>query len=194
MTTAALDRLAKRVPLNLILFDGECLFCNRQIHFVARHNLAHDDDANRMHFVHLQSSDGRTVANHFPGALRSATDLDTILLIEKRRVVAPTQRKEGSASFRSAVPSSPATLAGDEKFEVKCYTKSAAIFRIGMKLDRKLYSRLATFAYYVLPSWLADIGYDFVAKRRFSLYGRTDDGVCVKPTAEMQARVWKLPP
>ncbi len=64
-----------------------------------------------------------------------------------------------------------------------CYTKSTAILRIFRQLHR-LYPAL--YMGIALPTSWRNLLYDFIAKRRYTWFGKTE--ACLVPTAEWRAR------
>lgn len=63
------------------------------------------------------------------------------------------------------------------------YQKSEAALRIAKELDG-LYSLMKVFL--VLPGWLSDRVYDYVAKNRYKWYGKKAE--CMIPTPELKAK------
>ncbi|MFB9273645.1 thiol-disulfide oxidoreductase DCC family protein [Cohnella cellulosilytica] len=65
----------------------------------------------------------------------------------------------------------------------KYYTKSAAALRIGRKLGLPW---AIAYPAIVLPRFVRDRAYDFVARRRYRWFGRSES--CLLPTPEMRSR------
>src|ERR1035437_4453190 len=62
---------------SIVLFDGECNFCNSSIYFIIRH-----DKKNQFRFATLQSEIGKSILKKY--TIHDATD--SIVLIEKDKV------------------------------------------------------------------------------------------------------------
>jgi predicted DCC family thiol-disulfide oxidoreductase YuxK len=165
----AVDALGTSLPRNLVLFDGVCHMCNGRIQFVMKNTIAPDMVGN--------------------GRFRPTP--------ERTLRFAPLQSKEG-AFVTAALPETLRQLDSiylverTSASEVDVYVKSAAAFRIGMKLDSWYYAWLATAAYYALPSAVADVGYDAVAARRYEWWGKAEQ--CFPTTHVTRKYEWKLSP
>src|SRR5699024_9030500 len=60
----------------IVLFDGECLFCNKSVHFIMKH-----DPNAYFSFASLQSSPGKNLKEHY----NIPESLDSLILIENNR-------------------------------------------------------------------------------------------------------------
>lgn len=117
----------KKQPI--LLFDGECGFCNRSVQFFLRH-----EKTNRpMHFAPLESEIGKSLRTYF----EIDTKIDSIILI-----------KDHSA-----------------------YIKSCAALRLApyMKGAWQL-----AIVFVIIPPFLRNLVYDFIAKRRKKISGRVE--------------------
>lgn len=63
------------------------------------------------------------------------------------------------------------------------YCKAQAAIKIAKELGG-IYSLMGVFS--VLPNWLSDKVYDYVARNRYKWYGKKDE--CMIPTPEMRAK------
>jgi predicted DCC family thiol-disulfide oxidoreductase YuxK len=213
MSSSALKRLAPRLPKNLVLFDGRCYYCNHTVQWVIEHNLKWPKASdNVMHFCPLESPDAQFVLSHFPQSEAGGTiETDTLILIENRSPYFsdPTTPAAPAAPGRATNASTAAAAAsrqqkqydeateeggshGDDsgKKQVEVYTGSAAMFRIGMKLDAPIWSSASTLGYYVLPRPCSDFFYNRIAARRYERYGKAS--ACIAPSPEMKLRYWQL--
>jgi predicted DCC family thiol-disulfide oxidoreductase YuxK len=114
----------------LLLFDGECGFCNKTIQFFLK-NEKKRPDGKMMHFVPLESELGKELRNYF----EISDKIDSIILI-----------KEHSA-----------------------YIKSCAALRL-TPFMKGGWPLMITFV--VIPPFLRNMVYDFIAKRRKKIFGR----------------------
>ncbi|MCC6370276.1 MAG: DUF393 domain-containing protein [Bacteroidia bacterium] len=67
-----LDYLLSKQPI--LLFDGECGFCNRSVQFFLRR-----EKNKKMHFVALESEEGKAIRNYF----ELDDKIDSIILIKE---------------------------------------------------------------------------------------------------------------
>jgi predicted DCC family thiol-disulfide oxidoreductase YuxK len=111
----------------ILLFDGECGFCNKTVQFF----LKNENSQKRMHFAPLESEMGKSLREYF----EIDPKIDSIILI-----------KEHSA-----------------------YIKSCAALRLAPFM-KGLWPALIVFV--VIPPFLRNIVYDFIAKRRKKIFGR----------------------
>lgn len=68
----------------------------------------------------------------------------------------------------------------------KVYTRSTAVLRIARRLDG-LWP--LAYGFVAIPKPLRDVAYDFVAKRRYQIFGRRD--TCMLPSPDVQRRFLK---
>ncbi len=66
---------------------------------------------------------------------------------------------------------------------VAYYTKSTAVLKVGKNFGG-LWSLLAVFEW--IPEGIRNVVYDFIAKNRYSWYGKKD--ICMIPTPEIKAK------
>lgn len=59
----------------ILLFDGECGFCNKTVQFFLRN----ENDKKRMHFASLQSPEGKALRDYF----EIGDNVDSIILIKE---------------------------------------------------------------------------------------------------------------
>jgi len=117
----------KKQPI--LLFDGECGFCNKTIQFFLRH----EKEAKKMHFAPLESPIGKELRTYF----EIDEKIDSIILI-----------KDHSA-----------------------YIKSCAALRLAPYM--KGVWQLAII-FVIIPPFLRNLVYDFIAKRRKKIFGRVE--------------------
>jgi predicted DCC family thiol-disulfide oxidoreductase YuxK len=159
--STATESFVASLPANLVLYDGECMFCNTCILFAIRRNQTAPPER-RLHFLHLQEPGIREqVSAAFPHISKLLVNLNSIVLLEK----------------------SP---------NGKCvaYVKSAAALRIGMKFDQRAWRCVAGTLYYGIPSIVANVGYDVVARYRYKIFGKNPE-LCARPPKEIRERAWK---
>ena len=119
------DSALKKQPI--LLFDGECGFCNKTVQFF----LKNENSEKRMHFAPLESEIGKALREYF----EIDPKIDSIILI-----------KEHSA-----------------------YIKSCAALRLAPFM-KGWWPLLIVFV--IIPPFLRNIVYDFIAKRRKKIFGR----------------------
>lgn len=91
---------------------------------------------------------------------------------------------ETAAALRARFPEIPRDLDTAVYVEAgRVYLRSRAIFQGARRMPMP-WRALSLFS--ILPAWLTDVGYRFVAKIRYSLFGRHD--TCKVPTPEERAR------
>jgi len=124
--SASAEELLKKQPI--LLFDGECGFCNRSVQFFLRR-----ESGRRMHFAALQSEQGKALRAYFD----LGENLDSIVLIKDH----------------------------------EAFVKSCAALRLTlyMKWPWPLLS-----VFIIVPPFIRNVAYNFVAKRRMKLFGRVE--------------------
>lgn len=137
----------------ILLYDGECVFCNRSLQFFLRREKKLDPAStkriNLLHFAPLQSEAGLALRTYF----EIDEKVDSLILI-----------KEHSA-----------------------YIKSCAALRLTLYM-KGLWPLLVVFV--IIPPFLRNIVYDFIAKRRKKLFGRSEN--CQLFSKEENERMLKL--
>lgn len=113
----------------ILLFDGECGFCNKSVQFLLRR-----EKNKRLHFAPLQSEVGKQLRTYFEIDSRT----DSIILI-----------RDHSA-----------------------YIKSCAALRLSTYM-RGLWPLMMVFT--LIPFFLRNPVYDFIARRRMRWFGRVDN-------------------
>lgn len=68
------NRLARLNQPLIVLFDGDCILCNKAVQFIIRR-----DPGNIFKFASLQSDYGKSIINNIS---RNSSDLNSIVLIE----------------------------------------------------------------------------------------------------------------
>ena len=127
------QELLKSQPI--LLFDGECGFCNRTVQFFLRH----ERPSRRMHFAPLESEAGKALRKYFG----IDDKVDSLILI-----------KDHSA-----------------------YIKSCAALRLAPYM-RGAWPLAVIFV--VVPPFLRNMVYDYIAKRRMKLFGRVESCALLK--------------
>ena len=128
-----IQELLKKQPV--LLFDGECGFCNRTVQFF----LKREKKKKMMHFAPLQSEPGIALRRYF----EIDEKVDSLILIKGH----------------------------------DAYIKSCAALRLTIYM-RGLWPLLMIFV--VIPPFLRNIVYDFIAKRRMRLFGRVESCALLK--------------
>src|SRR6478609_5713486 len=122
----------------ILLYDGECVFCNKTIQFFLRNEKKQKEGStkkiNLVHFAPLQSEAGIALRKYF----EIGEEVDSLILI-----------KEHSA-----------------------YIKSCAALRLTLYM-KGLWPLFVVFV--IIPPFLRNIVYDFIAKRRKKLFGRSNN-------------------
>ncbi len=118
----------------ILLFDGECGFCNRSVQFL----LARERNK-KLYFAPLQSDVGRALRNYF----EIGANTDSLILI-----------KDHSA-----------------------YIKSCAALRLTPYM-KGLWPLMIVFI--IVPPFLRNLVYDFIAKRRMRWFGRVENCALLK--------------
>jgi predicted DCC family thiol-disulfide oxidoreductase YuxK len=181
MSHAALLKVAPKLPVNLVLYDGVCHYSKHQLTKVLEKNFLREEGSlQAMHFATRQSREGLFVASHLPKAIR---EMDTLVVIE-RRASRNSLRKGGDAVGLKVAGG------GQMEYTVDVYVKSSAIFRVMMKLDNPAWAGIGAACYYGCPRFLANLYYDRVTASKYGKYGKAP-GV-IAPTAEMKYWTWKM--
>ena len=136
--TLDLQQILAQQPI--LLFDGECGFCNKSIQFFLKH-----EKSKAMHFAPLQSEIGIALRNYF----EITENTDSIILIR-----------------------------GHE-----AYIKSCAALRLTGYM-KGLWPAMIVFL--VIPPFVRNMAYDFIAKRRMKWFGRVEN--CALLDKEDKAR------
>ena len=136
--TKSVNEILLKQPV--LLFDGECGFCNKSIQFLLKH-----EKNKHLHFAPLQSEVGQVLRNYFEIGAKT----DSIILIKNH----------------------------------SAYIKSCAALRLTIYM-RGLWPVMMAFV--IIPPFLRNLVYDFIAKRRMKWYGRVDN--CALLTREDQER------
>jgi predicted DCC family thiol-disulfide oxidoreductase YuxK len=113
----------------ILLFDGECGFCNKSIQFFLKREKLNK----KIHFAPLESEIGKALKNYF----EIDEKIDSLILI-----------KDHSA-----------------------YIKSCAALRLAPYM-KGLWPVLVVFV--IIPPFLRNIVYDFIARRRKKIAGRVE--------------------
>ena len=119
----------------ILLFDGECGFCNRTVQFFLRR----EKKGKKMHFAPLQSEPGIALRKYFVIDER----VDSLILI-----------KHHSA-----------------------YIKSCAALRL-TRYMKGWWPLMMVFV--IIPPFIRNIVYDFIARRRMKLFGRVESCALLK--------------
>lgn len=127
MTDAEIQDILSKQPI--LLFDGECGFCNKTIQFF----LKNEKENKIMHFAPLESDVGKALRDYF----EIDPKIDSIILIKGH----------------------------------SAYIKSCAALRLAPYM-RGLWP--ITIGFVVIPPFLRNIVYDFIAKRRKKIFGRVE--------------------
>ncbi|MGZ3901460.1 MAG: thiol-disulfide oxidoreductase DCC family protein [Bacteroidia bacterium] len=121
-----INELLTKQPI--LLFDGECGFCNKSVQFFLKR-----EKKKTMHFVPLQSETGAALRKYFEIDDR----IDSIILIR----------------------------------DYSAYIKSCAALRLTLYM-KGAWPLMAIFL--VIPPFLRNPVYSFIAKHRMKLFGRVD--------------------
>ena len=119
----------------ILLFDGECGFCNKTIQFFLRH----ENSKKRMHFAPLESGEGAALRKYF----EIDPKIDSIILIRDR----------------------------------SAFIKSCAALRLTQYM-KGLWPLVSVFV--IIPPFLRNIVYDFIARRRQKISGRVESCALLK--------------
>jgi predicted DCC family thiol-disulfide oxidoreductase YuxK len=131
--TNDINQMLKKQPI--LLFDGECGFCNKTVQFF----LKNENKKKKMHFAPIQSQEGMALRKYF----EIDDKIDSIILI-----------KDHGA-----------------------YIKSCAALRLGLYM-KGLWPLVTGFV--IIPPFLRNLVYDFIAKRRKKIFGRVESCALLK--------------
>lgn len=134
-----INDLLKKQPI--LLFDGECGFCNRAVLFFLKHENKniHHQPFKKMHFASLQSSQGMMLKKYF----ELDDKIDSLILIK----------------------------------DYSAFIKSCAALRLTIYM-KGLWPILVVFV--IIPPFLRNIVYNFIAKRRMKIFGRVENCALLK--------------
>lgn len=127
-----LNEALARQPI--LLFDGECGFCNQTIQFFLR-----NEKNKKMHFAPLQSEVGMQLRKYFD----ISDKVDSLILIKGH----------------------------------SAYIKSCAALRLTPYM-KGLWPMMVVFV--IIPPFLRNLVYDFIAKRRMKIFGRVESCALLK--------------
>lgn len=127
-----LNTLLENQPI--LLFDGECGFCNRSVQFVLQRERKDSKHGNRLHFAALQSTEGKLLRDYF----EIDPKIDSLILIKHHAA----------------------------------YIKSCAALRLTLYM-KGLWPLMSVFI--LVPPFLRNLVYDFIAKRRKNIFGRVEN-------------------
>lgn len=129
MNTTNMDIKEALSKQPILLFDGECGFCNKTVQFF----LKKEKSSKRMHFAPLESEIGQALRAYF----EIDPKIDSIILI-----------KDHSAFIKSCAA-----------LRLAPFMKAPWSFAI---------------AFVIIPAFLRNMVYDFIAKRRKKIFGRVE--------------------
>ncbi|MEW6361903.1 MAG: DCC1-like thiol-disulfide oxidoreductase family protein [Acidobacteriota bacterium] len=130
---------------SIILFDGECNFCNFWVNFIIRH-----DKTEQFHFAGIKSEIGSDLlSQHANGGIDISNLPDSVILLENGQI----------------------------------YTESKAALKILRRLSNfwPLY-----YLFSLIPGFILDPVYRFIAAHRYRLFGRNNE--CLVPTPSIKNR------
>lgn len=130
--TEKLNRLLEKQPI--LLFDGECGFCNRSVQFVLQRERPNQVPEKRLHFAALESEEGKLLRSYF----EIPANVDSLILIKHHAA----------------------------------YIKSCAALRLSLYM-KGFWPLLSIFI--IIPPFLRNLVYDFIARRRKGIFGRVDN-------------------
>jgi predicted DCC family thiol-disulfide oxidoreductase YuxK len=120
----------------IILYDGDCVFCNRTLRFFLKNEKKQKKGSSKkidlVHFAPLQSQAGKALRTYF----EIDEKVDSLILIKNH----------------------------------SAYIKSCAALRLTIYM-KGLWPVLIVFV--VIPPFLRNLVYDFIAKRRKKIFGRS---------------------
>lgn len=125
--TETIEQILLKQPI--LLFDGECGFCNKSIQFFLKH-----EKNKQVHFAPLQSEIGIKLRAYF----EISENTDSLILIKNHAA----------------------------------YIKSCAALRL-TKYMKGLWPMM--YAFVIVPPFIRNFVYDFIAKRRMKWFGRVDN-------------------
>jgi predicted DCC family thiol-disulfide oxidoreductase YuxK len=123
----------------ILLFDGECGFCNRAVQYYLAREAESNQKKKIVHFAALQSEVGQLIREYF----EIGKDVDSLILIKDHNA----------------------------------HIKSCAALRL-TRYMRGAWPLLMVFI--LIPPFLRNIVYDFIAKRRMKIFGRVDNCALLK--------------
>lgn len=85
-----------------------------------------------------------------------------------------------SAEARAKLPDSVVVFTADSRLLLKSEAARYVMQRLGLRVRATLLG--------VLPHWLADFGYDVVARYRYNLFGRNKEDMCPLVPADLRNR------
>jgi predicted DCC family thiol-disulfide oxidoreductase YuxK len=129
-----LNDILARQPI--LIFDGECGFCNKSILFFLRHERK---SGKKIHFTSLQSEAGILLREYF----EISPDVESLIFV-----------RDHSA-----------------------YIKSCAVLRLTAYM-KGLWPLINIFL--IIPPFLRNLVYDFIAKRRMKWFGRVEQCALLK--------------
>lgn len=132
-----LNKLLTKQPI--LLFDGECGFCNRAVLFVLNREKKNPGPGKKLHFAPLESPQGKLLRDYF----EISQKVDSMILV-----------KQHSA-----------------------YIKSCAALRLTIYM-RGLWPLMMIFV--LIPPFIRNIVYDFIARRRKKIFGKTESCALLK--------------
>ncbi|MBX3165217.1 MAG: DUF393 domain-containing protein [Bacteroidetes bacterium] len=130
--TEEINNLLQKQPL--LLFDGECGFCNKSVQFFLKR-----EKNKSVYFIPLQSETGMALRNYF----EIGKETDSIIFISNN----------------------------------KAFIKSSAALRL-TKYMKGVYPLLQVFL--IVPPFIRNVVYDFIAKRRMRWFGRVENCALLK--------------
>jgi predicted DCC family thiol-disulfide oxidoreductase YuxK len=144
----------------ILLYDGVCGLCNRFVQFTLRH-----DRKAVFRFANLQSSlAARFLTRHH----RDPTVLETVYV-----VVNPVMANRGSAPSNLSDSDSELLLSRSEAV-IFILNELGGVWRTVGSLVR------------LMPRFIRDFGYNFVARHRYRIFGRHD--ACPLPSPQDRHR------
>ncbi|KAG8341838.1 hypothetical protein ERJ75_000462100 [Trypanosoma vivax] len=210
--------LLRKLPRNLVAFDGHCRMCQARVQYVLERNFSYfsllnptrdvDKDAleaNKMLFCSFDSVEWQELSRQLPHLTRGA---EGIVLFEKvpstTKAFIDRVRQQGKSSTSltgtflaspsaSLSPPLQSNAEAEEDMDILVSTKFSAVCRVGMKLDRWLPRTVARCFYQFLPNWVGDRWYERVLRRR-RLWGTSEDDAVRHPEhlLGLKERTWRL--
>jgi predicted DCC family thiol-disulfide oxidoreductase YuxK len=184
-------RFRQTLPRNVVVFDGECLYCQNQVRYMVRQNFNHDDEGHkhRLSFTTLRAPEGQLVMRHFHSFLKG---VDSVIVIEKIPSRSAELKSRGSMSHLANGLGCDKPPEEDD-FDVRVSIKWEAVYRASQHLDqpeRKFFMRCA---WLLVPHFVGDFFYDRKARKRF-LHGRAERCIIHEPEVILgfKERLWKL--
>jgi predicted DCC family thiol-disulfide oxidoreductase YuxK len=128
-----INEILKRQPI--LLFDGECGFCNKSIQFILKR-----ERTPNLSFASLQSPEGQALLNYFE---IDSKKIDSLILIRNNQA----------------------------------FIKSCAALRVTQYM-KGLWPSMLIFI--IIPWFMRNWVYDFIAKRRMKWFGRVEHCALLK--------------